>query len=67
VRDVWLAEDEGIVVRRQQIRSKIANGNAQVHDSVHIENRSAKEQKLSVVAPSLHQMLRLSELRLRLS
>ena len=50
VRDVWLAEDEGIVVRRQQIRSKIANGNAQVHDSVHIENRSAKEQKLSVVA-----------------
>jgi beta-galactosidase/beta-glucuronidase len=50
VRDVWLAENEGVVVRRQQIRSQVTNGNAQVRDSVYLENTGSKEQKLSVVA-----------------
>lgn len=49
VRDVWLASNEGSLVRRQQIRSQLgADGAASVRDAVYIENSSAKEQKLTV-------------------
>ena len=50
VRDVWLAENEGALVRRQQIRSQVGANSAQVHDSVYVENNGAKEQKFTVVA-----------------
>ena len=50
VRDVWLSENEGALVRRQQIRSQIETTSAQVHDSVYVENNTAKEQKLTVSA-----------------
>jgi beta-glucuronidase len=52
VRDVWLAENEGVLIRRQQIRSDVdlAKNSAQVIDVVYVENPSAKSQKLSVTA-----------------
>src|SRR5579859_8164719 len=50
VRDVWLTENEGALVRRQQIRSQVGANSAQVHDSVYVENNGAKEQKFTVVA-----------------
>ncbi len=50
VRDVWLAENEGALVRRQQIRSQLGAEAAQVRDSVYVENSGAREQKLSVAA-----------------
>lgn len=52
VRDVWLAENEGVLIRRQQIRSDVdlAKSSAQVKDSVYIENPGAKTQKLKVTA-----------------
>jgi beta-glucuronidase len=51
VRDVWLATNQGALVRRQQIRSQLeANGSATVRDAVYVENSSAKEQKLTVSA-----------------
>src|SRR5882762_3042189 len=50
VRDVWLAENEGALVRRQQIRSQVGTNSAQVHDSVYVENSGAKEQKFTVAA-----------------
>ena len=50
VRDVWLTESEGIVIRRQQIRSEIANDGAKVMDAAYLENSGGKEAKLTVVA-----------------
>ena len=52
VRDVWLAEDEGVLIRRQQIRSDVdlAKNSAQVKDAVYAENPGAKPQKLTVTA-----------------
>jgi len=49
VRDVWLTENEGALVRRQQIRSQVGANSAQVHDSVYIENNGTKEQKFTVL------------------
>jgi beta-galactosidase/beta-glucuronidase len=50
VRDVWLTENPGVVIRRQQIRSDVdlAKGSAQIKDSVYLENPSGKSQKLTV-------------------
>ncbi len=50
VRDVWLLENEGITIRRQQIRSDIGTDTAQVRDAVYVENSGTKAEKLSVVA-----------------
>src|SRR5215831_495622 len=52
VRDVWLAEVEGVLIRRQQIRSDVdlAKNSAQVKDAVYTENPGAKPQKLTVTA-----------------
>lgn len=50
VRDVWLASNEGALVRRQQIRSDVGANSAQVHDSVYIENPALKEAKFTVEA-----------------
>jgi len=52
VRDVWLAPNEGVILRRQQIRSEVDLGrmSAQVRDVVYIENPGAKPQKLTVTA-----------------
>jgi beta-galactosidase/beta-glucuronidase len=52
VRDVWLAENEGVLIRRQQIRSDVdlARNSAQLKDAVYLENSSGKPQKLSVTA-----------------
>jgi beta-glucuronidase len=61
VRDVWLAESEGIVIRRQQIRSEVANSSAKVRDAVYLENSGSKEEKLSVVVKLLSPTGTLSE------
>jgi beta-galactosidase/beta-glucuronidase len=50
VREVWLADNDGVVIRRQQIRSAVSNGAAQVHDAAYLENSGSKAEKLSVVA-----------------
>src|SRR5215510_11330660 len=52
VRDVWLAESEGVLIRRQQIRSDVDLGkdSAQVKDVVYVENPGGKPQRLSVTA-----------------
>jgi beta-glucuronidase len=50
VRDVWLAMNDDVVVRRQQIRSEVNDGTAKVHDDTYLENLGSKSRKLSVVA-----------------
>ena len=52
VRDVWLAEYEGVLIRRQQIRSDVDLGknSAQIKDTIYLENSSGKPQKLNVAA-----------------
>ena len=52
VRDVWLTENPGVLIRRQQIRSDVdlAKRSAQIKDAVYLENRSGKSQKLTVTA-----------------
>jgi beta-galactosidase/beta-glucuronidase len=52
VRDVWLAESDGVLIRRQQIRSDVdlAKNCAQVKDSVYLENSGSKPLKLTVTA-----------------
>jgi beta-galactosidase/beta-glucuronidase len=50
VRDVWLSESEGLVIRRQQIRSEAAKDLAKVRDTVYLENKQSKEAKLSLTA-----------------
>ena len=52
VRDVWLAENDGVLIRRQQIRSDVdlATNSAQVKDSIYLENSDVKPQKLTVTA-----------------
>ena len=52
VRDVWLARSEGVLIRRQQIRSDLdlARNAAQIHDSVYLENPTAKPEKVAVTA-----------------
>jgi len=50
VRDVWLAMNNEVVVRRQQIRSEVNDGTAKVHDDAYLENLGSKPEKLSVVA-----------------
>lgn len=50
VRDVWLAQTDGALIRRQQIRSQLADNAATIHDSVYVENTSAKQQKLGATA-----------------
>ncbi len=53
VRDVWLSESEGVIIRRQQIRSDATKELAQVHDTVYLENKQSKEARLSVTAKLL--------------
>ncbi len=48
VRDVWLAANDGSLIRRQQIRSELGAEGARVHDAVYLENSSAREQKLTI-------------------
>ena len=50
VRDVWLAENEGVLIRRQQIRSDVdpTKGSAQIKDAVYLENPGNKPLKLTV-------------------
>ena len=52
VRDVWLTQNDGVLIRRQQIRSDVdlAKNSAQVKDAVYIENSGARPQKLTVTA-----------------
>src|SRR5215467_14584410 len=52
VRDVWLTENPGVLIRRQQIRSDVdlAKHSAQIRDAVYLENLSGKSQKLNVAA-----------------
>jgi beta-glucuronidase len=50
VRDVWLSQSEGIIIRRQRIRSEAGKDVAQVRDTVYLENKQGKEAKLSVTA-----------------
>ena len=52
VRDVWLAESDGVLIRRQQVRSDVdlAKNSAQIRDAVYLENSSSKPQKLTVTA-----------------
>ena len=52
VRDVWLAENNGVLIRRQQIRSDVdlAKNSTQIQDHVYLENPGTKPQKLTVTA-----------------
>ncbi|GAC1633799.1 MAG: hypothetical protein NVS9B14_09050 [Candidatus Acidiferrum sp.] len=50
VRDVWLAENDGALVRRQQIRSDLGTNSAQIRDSVYLENSGSKESKFTIEA-----------------
>ncbi len=52
VRDIWLAQNEAVLIRRQQIRSDVdlTKNSAQVKDLVYLENPSGKPQKLTVTA-----------------
>ena len=50
VRDVWLASNEGVLIRRQQIRSELAEKSAQVHDAVYVDNSSTRAEKITVTA-----------------
>ena len=52
VRDVWLSENEGVVIRRQQIATEVdlAKHAAGVVDAIYLENEEAKPQKLTLVA-----------------
>jgi beta-galactosidase/beta-glucuronidase len=52
VRDVWLAENDGVLIRRQHIRSDVdlAKNSAQIRDAVYLENSGNKAQKLTVTA-----------------
>lgn len=52
VRDVWLAQNEGVLIRRQQIRSDVdlAKNPARIKDLVYVENPGGKPQKLTVTA-----------------
>jgi len=50
VRDVWLVRTEGVILRRQQIRSELNGAGAKVHDDVYLENAGAKEERLEVTA-----------------
>jgi beta-glucuronidase len=50
VRDVWLAENDAIIIRRQQVRSEVTNDAALVRDSVYLESAGNIEEKLSVAA-----------------
>jgi beta-glucuronidase len=52
VRDVWLARNEGVLIRRQQIRSNLdlAMHSAQINDAVYLESLSTKPAKLTVTA-----------------
>ena len=50
VRDVWLATNEGALVRRQQIRSDVGTNSTQVHDSIYIENLASKDVKFTIEA-----------------
>jgi Beta-galactosidase/beta-glucuronidase len=52
VRDVWLAENDGVLIRRQQIRSDVdlAKNSSQIRDAVYLENSGDKPQKLTVTA-----------------
>src|SRR5262249_16838468 len=52
VRDVWLAENEGVLIRRQLIRSDVdlSKNSAQVKDAVYLENSGNKAEKLTVTA-----------------
>jgi len=52
VRGVWLAENEGVLIRRQRIRSDVdlIKNSAQIKDSVYLENTGSKPLKLTVAA-----------------
>src|SRR5438477_526844 len=50
VRDVWLSESEGIIIRRQQILPDAAKDLAKITDTVYLENKLSKEAKLAVSA-----------------
>jgi len=48
VRDVWLTLGGPVQVSRQQIRSRIAGGEAVIEDRIFLENHLPKKQQLSV-------------------
>jgi len=50
VRDVWLSESEGVLIRRQQIRSDAAGDPAKFRDTVYVENEQGREAKLFLTA-----------------
>ena len=50
VRDVWLTVYDPVLVRRQQIRTEVADAAAVVHDHVFLENTSQREMQVSVHA-----------------
>jgi beta-glucuronidase len=52
VRNVWLSVNEGVLIRRQQIRSDVdlTKGSAQIQNAVYVENSGNKPQKLTVTA-----------------
>ncbi len=49
VRDVWLSASDAALIRRQQIRAKVAGGAAEVSDTVFLENHGAKPLAAKVV------------------
>src|SRR5947207_2878114 len=48
VRDVWLTENEPVLVRRQKIRSHVDGGSAQTSDVVFLENTGKSDKAVQV-------------------
>jgi beta-glucuronidase len=53
VRDVWIAVSEDVLVRRQQIRSTVASGAAEISDRVFLENAGAQPRHVRLTASAV--------------
>jgi beta-glucuronidase len=50
VRDVWITVNDSVLVRRQRIRTEVAEGSSVLSDRIYLENTSKHTQQLSVHA-----------------
>jgi beta-glucuronidase len=50
IRDVWLTANDGVLMRRQKIRSKVADNAATVSDTVFVENTGKTDLPVGIVA-----------------
>ena len=53
VRDVWITANDGVLIRRQQIRSAVQPAAAEVSDRLFLENVSGRRERVRVTAAIL--------------